>query len=103
MVTLTLGALGAFAECLDGLADLAYATGDLVSATRLWAASRQLFSETAERAWNPDEADAGIDAARSGLGQEHFELAWREGCAMSREQALSLGLTTAQSVPLPLS
>ena len=98
-----LGALGAFAECLDGLADLAYATGDLVSATRLWAASRQLFSETAERAWNPDEADAGIDAARSGLGQEHFELAWREGCAMSREQALSLGLTTAQSVPLPLS
>src|SRR5207247_1540602 len=69
-----LGALGVFAECLDGLADVAYAIGDLVSATRLWAASGQLFIETAERPWNPDEANAGIDAARSGLGQELFEI-----------------------------
>ena len=96
-----LGALGVFAECLDGLADVAYAIGDLVSATRLWAASGQLFIETAERPWNPDEANAGIDAARSGLGQELFELAWREGCAMPREQAFSVGMTTAQSLQLP--
>jgi len=95
-----LGALGVFAECLDGLADVAYALGDLVSATRLWAASGQLFTETAERPWNLEEADAGIDAARSSLGQELFEGAWREGCAMPREQALSLGVTTAQSVRL---
>ncbi|TMG53498.1 MAG: tetratricopeptide repeat protein, partial [Chloroflexi bacterium] len=95
-----LGALGVFAECLDGLADVAFALGDLVGATRLWAASGQLFIETAERPWNAEEADAGIEAARSGLGQEPFELAWREGCAMPREQALSLGMTTARSVQL---
>jgi predicted ATPase/class 3 adenylate cyclase len=83
------GDLMGIAECLDGLADVAAANGSTASAAALWGAAQKIFDETGLRPWNAKEALEGIAAARSALGPQTFEEAWRAGKAMSRKQAVT--------------
>lgn len=83
------------AECLDGLADLAAALGDISSAVQLWAASQNLFTEVGGRQWNAEEAAAGVAKARAILGKNAFEGAWRLGQRMSRDEAVAKGFLVA--------
>jgi len=83
------------AECLDGLADLAAAIGDISSAVQLWAAAQNLFTEMGAQQWNAEEAAAGIAKAKASLGDDAFEGAWRFGQSMSRDEAAAKGFLVA--------
>ena len=70
------------------------AVGEAERAARLWGAAQALH-ETKGIPRDTDflaEADACIDAVRTGMGEEVWEQAWRKGRAMTLEEAVSYAL-----------
>jgi predicted ATPase/Tfp pilus assembly protein PilF len=81
-------------SALEGLACLAGAKGEAERAARLWGAAQALH-ETKGIPRDTDflaEADARIDAVRSGMGEEVWEEAWRKGRVMTLDEAISYAL-----------
>jgi len=83
------------AESLSGFAELAVAEGDADRAVRLYGAAKSLHDSVgaplaeSERA----EHDRELTALRIRLGDNAFDIAWREGGAMTPEQAVSFALS----------
>jgi tetratricopeptide (TPR) repeat protein len=81
-------------SALEILACLAGAKGEAERAARLWGAAQALH-ETKGIPRDTDflaEADARIDAVRSGMGEEAWEEAWSKGRAMTLDEAVSYAL-----------
>jgi non-specific serine/threonine protein kinase len=79
---------------LEGYACVAGARGEARRAARLWGAA-QALQETKNIPSDTDwlaEADARIFAARSGLGEQAWEEASREGRKMTLEEVVSYAL-----------
>jgi predicted ATPase/class 3 adenylate cyclase len=82
---------------LEGFACVAGAQGETERAARLWGAAQALH-ETKGIPRDPDflaEADARIDAARSGMGAEAWEEVWRKGQAMTLDEAVYYAMEKA--------
>ena len=78
---------------LEGYACLAGARGEARRAARLWGMAQTLEAKGISR--DTDflaEADARISAVRSGMGEEAWEAAWRQGRAMTLEEAISYAM-----------
>jgi hypothetical protein len=68
--------------------------GEAKRAARLWGAAQALHEDKVIPR-DPDflaEADARISVVRSGVGEEGWEEAWREGRAMTLDEAVSYAL-----------
>jgi tetratricopeptide (TPR) repeat protein len=79
---------------LEGFACLAGAEGQAERAGRLWGAAQALH-ETKGIPRDTDflaEADARISAVRSGMREQAWEEAWRQGRAMTLDEAISYAL-----------
>ena len=77
-------------SALEGFACLAGAHGEAKRAARLWGAAQALH-EAKGIPRNADflaEADDRISVVHSGMGEEAWEEAWREGRAMTTEEAV---------------
>jgi DNA-binding CsgD family transcriptional regulator len=91
------------ASCLEGLADVVAAEGELIWAARLWGAA-EAHREVIGAPLPPVERPAyegAISAASSHLGEKIFAVAWAEGRTMAPEQALAA--QTSVTLPQPLS
>src|SRR5439155_15643079 len=83
--------MGLVASCLEGLAAVVAAQGELTWAARIWGAA-EVHREVIGAPLPPVERAAyqeSIAAARSQLGDKTFASAWAEGRAMTPEQALT--------------
>jgi predicted ATPase/Tfp pilus assembly protein PilF len=80
-------------RCLECLAQVAWAQGELVRMARLFGAAEAMREAIpfALHPGNRSEYD-GITAARAALGEEAFAAAWAEGRALSLEAAIALAL-----------
>jgi predicted ATPase/class 3 adenylate cyclase/Tfp pilus assembly protein PilF len=81
-------------SALEGFSCVAGAKGEAQRAARLWGAAQALH-ETKGIPRDDDflaEADARISAVRSGMGEEAWEEALREGLAMTLDEAVSYAL-----------
>ena len=90
--------LGLVASCLEGLAVVVAAQGQLVWAARLWGAA-EVHREVMGAPLPPVERlayERNVAAARCHLGDKTFTAAWAEGRTMTPEQALA-----AQSLVAP--
>jgi len=79
------------AFCLEGLADIVAAQGELTWAARLWGAAaslREMFSLLLPPVWHASY-ERSVAAAREHLGEKAFNAAWEEGRSMTPEQALA--------------
>ena len=79
------------ATCLEGLAMLALVEGDAGRTVRLIGAASGLRAEGGDKA-APDwgkQVDAGLVSARSKLGRQAADAAWRQGAAFGTAQAVS--------------
>ena len=95
--------IGLVATCLEGLAAVVAAQGDLTWAARLWGAAES-YREVIGAPLPPVDRpayDNSVAAARSNLGDKSFDVAWAEGCTMTPEQALVAQGSVALSKPLP--
>ncbi|MBI3973469.1 MAG: adenylate/guanylate cyclase domain-containing protein [Chloroflexi bacterium] len=83
-------------ECLEGLARVAGAQGQLEWGARLLGAAEALREAIGAPLPPADRADYDRDVAvvRAGLGEATFATAWAEGRAMSLEQAVAYALQT---------
>ncbi len=89
------------ASCLEGLASVASAQGDIGWAVRLWAAAASLRG-TSGAPIPPFERDAyehALVAARRQLGESTFSAVWAEGQALTPEQAVG----EQGKAPLPVT
>jgi hypothetical protein len=79
---------------LEGLACLAGAQGKAERATRLWGAAQTLHEakDIPRDTDFLDEADARISAVRTGMGEEAWEEAWRNGRVMALDEAVYYAL-----------
>src|SRR5260370_31750872 len=86
-----MGAKGAMASSLEGLADLAVVEGKLAWAARLWRAAEGLRDTIGVPIPPVERAayDRSVAAARAQLGEKSFAAAWAEGRTMTPEQALA--------------
>jgi DNA-binding CsgD family transcriptional regulator/tetratricopeptide (TPR) repeat protein len=86
-------------ECLAGLAATAAASGQLVRATQLFAASAALLESIGVPLAPADRLTLGedLEAVRGRLGPGEWDSAWMTGSAMSPEQAVQLAL----AAPVP--
>ena len=77
--------------CLEGLADLVAAQGELAWAVRLWGAAEALREAIGTPLPPIERADYGraITAVRTRLDEKAFTTAWAEGRTMTPEQALA--------------
>ena len=68
-------------DCLDDLAMIATALGDLDRAARLFAAAAAVRAQTGGGHWGMTlaEREHALAAARAGLGEAAFEAAWAAG------------------------
>ena len=80
---------GMAAESLEALAALATAGESHLEAARLFGAAQALRKSTGQQRWPLDQPahDADTAAARASLGDDAFEQAWKEGAALSLEDA----------------
>jgi non-specific serine/threonine protein kinase len=81
-------------SAMEGFACVAGAEGDAERAARLWGAAQALH-ETKTIPRDTDflaEADARIDAVRTGMGEQAWEEASRKGRAMTLDEAVSYAL-----------
>jgi ATP/maltotriose-dependent transcriptional regulator MalT len=91
--------MGLVASCLEGLAVVVAAQGELTWAARLWGAA-EVHREVIGAPLPPVERPAyerNVDTARNHLGDKTFTAAWAEGRTMTPEQALA----AQSSVPTP--
>ena len=80
---------------LEGLAAVVAALGSAPRAARIWGAAERLRSEAGSPLPPKDRPyyDRRVAAARTGLGDDAaFDRAWKEGCALTLEQAIALAL-----------
>jgi tetratricopeptide (TPR) repeat protein len=92
-----LGSMEAIAECLETLAEVAGALRDPRRAARLWGAADALREATGSP-WLPLESrlhEPYLTAARSGIDQADWTMAWEEGRAMPLEDAIAYALDDA--------
>jgi predicted ATPase/DNA-binding CsgD family transcriptional regulator len=87
--------------CLDGLSCAAAATSDDHRALRLAAAARRLAGQWSVQSdpWLGRHAEAAAKRSRSRLGARKSEEVWKEGWALSADQAIDHAL--GQSEPQP--
>jgi hypothetical protein len=93
-----LGNTTSVAECLETLAELARVLGDFRRAARLWGAAGAL-REAAGSTWAPVERrlhEPYLTAARSGMDEADWMMAWEEGRAMPLEDAIAYALEDAE-------
>jgi ATP/maltotriose-dependent transcriptional regulator MalT len=89
------------ANGLEGVALLAFAKGDASLTVRLMAAAKGLRAAIGGEP-TPDwskEVDEGLRAARAKLGRQASDAAWRQGAALSMEEAVRLA-TGAAAPPI---
>jgi DNA-binding CsgD family transcriptional regulator len=82
---------GLIPSCLEGLAGLVAAQGELVWAARLWGAAESLrdaLSAPIPPVYRAEYGNA-VAAARVQLSEKVFAAAWAEGRSMTPEQALA--------------
>jgi non-specific serine/threonine protein kinase len=85
------------ANGLEGVALLAFAEGDAALSVRLMAAAKGLRAAIGGEP-TPDwsrEVDDGLTAARAKLGRQASDAAWKQGAALSMEDAVRLANGTA--------
>src|SRR5262249_53255575 len=84
----------AMAKGMEALAELSMARNAPIRAARIWGAAERLRQEIASPMTLDGQAQykAAIAAARVALGDDAFEIAWREGRAMTLEDALPYAL-----------
>jgi non-specific serine/threonine protein kinase len=84
---------------LEGLAAIAASDGRLARAARLWGAAEALLETTEVVAYAHAQDryshDAQVAAARARLDQQTWAQAWREGRAMTTEEAIAYSLGKA--------
>lgn len=78
-------------DTLDCLAVLAYKTGSLPEAARLFGAADGIRRRTGEVRFRIFQADhdAAVDALRNAIGLRAFEEAWAEGAELSTDEAIA--------------
>ncbi len=89
------------ASCMEGRAAMHADLEQFAWATQLWGAAEAL-RETIKMPMAPFERadyERRVAAARARLGEEIFSAIWREGRAMTPEQAMSLDRQTRVSLP----
>ena len=76
------------AECLEGLAAVACATGEMTQAAQLIGAAEALRANMHARILPADRAEYDVvrAAVRAALGEERFVAAWLDGQAMPLEE-----------------
>lgn len=79
---------------LDGMADLAYAEGDVEVSVRIAAAARRLRDRIGDLQWGPvrRRRERWLAAARLAMGRSAFEAAWESGASLSADDAVALVL-----------
>jgi tetratricopeptide (TPR) repeat protein len=84
-------------ECLTGFAALAAATGDLMRAARLFGASEALRSVIGAYMWPAEriEWERQVANARSQSDPADWDNAWRQGSAMTMDEAIELVVRNA--------
>jgi predicted ATPase/DNA-binding CsgD family transcriptional regulator len=99
MASKGMGDKEALASCLEGLASLDAAQGELVRAARFWGAAERLRETIGTPIPPVERADYGraVASARAQLGEKAFAKALAEGRTMSPEQVLA----TQGQVALP--
>jgi predicted ATPase/DNA-binding SARP family transcriptional activator len=88
------------AEAVEGLAQVALATGDYHRTARLLGAAVMLREDGGKHPtpfypYEQPEHERVLAAVRSGLGEEAFAIAWTEGRRMTVEQAIAFALDEA--------
>jgi tetratricopeptide (TPR) repeat protein len=87
---------GNVVSCLEGVAGVAVAQGDVAYAARLWGAAEVLLEqhEGAIYSYAPNRAQSAqiIAEARRQLPEQRWAALWREGRAMTDEQAVEYAL-----------
>ena len=91
------------ARCLEGLAGVGGARGQAGRAARLYGAAAALREAIGVPLPPADRAvhDRGLAAARAGLGEAAFAIAWAAGQALPLEQAVADALEPADAPPAP--
>jgi len=93
--------VGLVASCLEGLAVVVAAQGELVWAARLWGAA-EAQREAIGAPMPPVDLPAyasNVAEARSKLGDKAFAVAWAEGRAMTPQQALDAQSSAVTTQP----
>lgn len=89
------------AACIEGLAAVASAQGQIARATRLWssaAAIREAIGAPLPPLDRPRQ-EASLAQLRAQLAEDTFAIAWAEGRALSLEQAIAYALEAGSSDP----
>jgi non-specific serine/threonine protein kinase len=87
-------------RCLEALAQVAYAQGQLERMARLFGAAEAQREVSHWRLPPADQADyAALPAARAALGEAAFAAAWAEGRAMALDQAIASAMDLSDSEP----
>jgi non-specific serine/threonine protein kinase len=94
---LRFGDMLGLAPCLEGLAWLAAAEGDLVRTARLQGAAERLWREVLSvprfgRTWSQEQRDTARDRSRQGLG-DRYEREFAAGAALSANEAIQYALS----------
>jgi len=90
-----IGDKGGSAWCLERLAEIAMAQGQAEKAIRVFGAASALRASIGSVMDPVDqpEYDAKLKSLREQLGGERFAAAWKEGVALTLEQAIALAMT----------
>jgi DNA-binding CsgD family transcriptional regulator len=79
------------ATCLEGLADVLAALGELTCAGQLWGAAEALREATGEPMFPIYRTayECGVASVREALGEQAFAVAWAQGRSMTPQEALA--------------
>jgi hypothetical protein len=87
-----MGGRRGIAECLEGTAGLALARGELERSVRLYAAAEAIRRAIGalRRPRSREEYERDLTAIRAGLDEEVFATGWKDGQALTLDQAIEL-------------
>ncbi len=66
------------------------------TAARILAASDRLLSELGMARWDPTDYEHTLATTKKRLGEDAFDLAWREGLSLTEDEAIDLALRSLQ-------
>ncbi|HZS93951.1 MAG TPA: tetratricopeptide repeat protein, partial [Chloroflexota bacterium] len=100
-----LGNKQGIAECLAGLGGIAYDRGDFQRAIRLLAAAERVLETIGAPLAPADrvEYERDLAAARGALGESAWHEAWKQGQALTLEEAVAEALSDTEPAPAPSS